>query len=66
LNNDSQASGLTGFCGDELTKDDKFDLFRQQVRKQEHDIDVIIELNKEILDPTVPISEFGRIKQLNQ
>jgi hypothetical protein len=66
LNLDSKASGLSGFYGDELTKDDKFDLFRQQVRKQEHDIDVIIELNKEILDPTVPISEFGRIKQLNQ
>ncbi len=66
MNLDSLASGFTAFCGEELTKDDKIDLLRQKLKNQEQDIDVIIEINKEILDPRVPITEFGRIKQANK
>jgi hypothetical protein len=58
-------SGLTAHGGEELTNEDKLEILRQIVKKQEADADFIIEQNKELLDPRVTIAEFAMMKLVN-
>jgi hypothetical protein len=65
-NFDSQMSGLTANGGEELSSEDKLEILRQRIKKQESDIDIIIEQNKELLDPRITIAEFAMMKLVNQ
>lgn len=58
-------SGLTAHGGEELTNEDKLEILRQIVKKQEADADFIIEQNNELLDPRVTIAEFAMMKLVN-
>jgi hypothetical protein len=58
-------SGFTAHGGEELTNEDKLEILRQIVKKQEADADFIIEQNKELLDPRVTIAEFAMMKLVN-
>jgi hypothetical protein len=42
-NFDSQMSGFTAHGGEELSSEDKLEILRQRIKKQEADIDIIIE-----------------------
>jgi hypothetical protein len=42
-NFDSQVSGFTAHGGEDLTNEDKLEILRQRLKKQEADIDIIIE-----------------------
>ena len=48
-----------------MTNEDKLEILRQIVKKQEADADFIIEQNKELLDPRVTIAEFAMMKLVN-
>lgn len=59
-------SGFTAHGGEELSSEDKLEILRQRIKKQESDIDIIIEQNKELLDPRITIAEFAMMKLGNQ
>jgi hypothetical protein len=42
-NFDSQMSGFTAHGGEELSSEDKLEILRQRIKKQEVDIEIIIE-----------------------
>ena len=49
-----------------MSSEDKLEIMRQRIKKQESDIDIIIEQNKELLDPRITIAEFAMMKLGNQ